>query len=61
MFCGLGDELPIHANSLSCGAMPVGYCALRLLKEGDQIVMSLDRAGVKAGVNVMPEANKFTE
>lgn len=28
------------------------------LNEGDQIVMSLDQAGVKAGVRVRPEANK---
>ena len=28
------------------------------LNEGDQIVMSLDRAGVKAGVKVKPEASK---
>ena len=28
------------------------------LKEGDQIVMSLDRAGVKAGARVQPEAAK---
>ena len=28
------------------------------LNEGDQIVMSLDRAGVKAGVRVQPEAGK---
>ena len=28
------------------------------LNEGDQIVMSLDQAGVKAGMRVQPEANK---
>ena len=28
------------------------------LKEGDQIVLSLDRAGVKAGVRVQPEVVK---
>lgn len=28
------------------------------LKEGDQIVLSLDRAGVKAGARVQPEASK---
>ena len=28
------------------------------LKEGDRIVMSLDRAGVKAGVRVVPEETK---
>ncbi len=28
------------------------------LNEGDQIVMSLDQAGVKAGVRVQPEASK---
>jgi HlyD family secretion protein len=28
------------------------------LNEGDQIVMSLDRVGVKAGVRVQPEANQ---
>jgi HlyD family secretion protein len=28
------------------------------LNEGDQIVMSLDQAGVKAGVRVQPEENK---
>ncbi|MDE2117514.1 MAG: efflux RND transporter periplasmic adaptor subunit [Betaproteobacteria bacterium] len=28
------------------------------LKEGDQIVMSLDQAGVKAGAHVQPEASK---
>ncbi len=28
------------------------------LKEGDQIVLSLDQAGVKAGVKVQPETGK---
>lgn len=31
------------------------------LNEGDQIVLSLDQAGVKAGVRVQPEANKLVK